>query len=82
MYFPVVCPNVCEFSVMKHQKLERHISEECPLTVVDCDYRPAGCSVQIRRKDMAAHLAKYVRAHLDLLCLSKQIQQKDALLKY
>lgn len=81
MYFPVVCPNVCEFSVMERQKLKRHISEDCPLTVVECDYRSAGCSVQMRRKDMAAHLAKYVRAHLDLLCLSKQIQQKDTLLK-
>ena len=79
--FPVVCPNVCAFSVIERLDLERHISEECPLTMVDCDYRSAGCSVQMPRKDMAAHLDEYVGAHLDLICLSKQILQKDALIK-
>ena len=66
--------------------LEHHISNECPFTVVDCDYHSAGCNVQLPRIDMPAHLAEYVDTHLDLLgaenkYLLEEILRKNVLIK-
>ena len=48
-------------------ELEQHVSQDCLLNVGSCDFRFAGCEVQLPRRDMAAHLAESVVVHMSLL---------------
>ena len=77
-YYPVSCPNECEVYPERHN-LERHVSIECPLTVVNCDFHYAGCEVQLPREFMPAHLAENVVAHMAELATynQKKVQEKD-----
>ena len=62
-FYPVDCPNKCG-KVLQRQYTEKHISDECPLTLVDCAFKHIGCSVRLPEKDMLAHIAESVGAHL------------------
>ena len=75
---PVPCPNECGV-YPERQNLEHHVSKDCPLTVVSCDFHYTGCEVQLPRKDMPAHLAENLVAHTTKLVASMQekIQEKD-----
>ena len=80
----VPCPNECGVSP-ERQNVKTHVNTVCPLTVVHCDFRYAGCEVQLVRKDMPTHLAESLLPHLSLLALHNQqltqltIQQKKNL---
>ena len=69
--YPVRCPNECRVSP-ERQNVETHVSTVCPLTVVNCDFHYAGCEVKLVRKDMPAHLAESLAAHISLLALHNQ----------
>ena len=78
---PVSCPNECG-TCPDRRSLEQHVSEECPLALVDCDFCYAGCKSQLSRKDMASHLADSLVAHTSLMAahhrrLSEEIAFKD-----
>ena len=45
-------------------QLDNHVATECPLTIIDCDFRHVGCEVRLHRKDMPAHLGESVVNHL------------------
>ena len=77
-YYPVPCPNSCEITQIQRQNLEHHVSEECPLTTVNCNFCYAGCDVQLHRKDMPSHLAESVGSHLGLLGTQNQKLQQEA----
>ena len=64
--FPLPCPNNCDL-VLQRQELENHITEDCPLTIVDCDFRIVGCGVFLPRKDMPCHISDYLSGHMSLL---------------
>ena len=68
---PVPCPNECGV-YPQLPNLERHVSKDCSLTVVNCDFHYAGCEVQLPRKDMPTHLAENVVAHMTTLVTSMQ----------
>ena len=68
---PVPCPNECGVQPQL-PNLEHHVSRDCPLTVVNCDFHYAGCEVQLPRKDMPAHLAENLLAHTTKLVTSMQ----------
>ena len=63
--YPLECLNKCG-QTLERQHLESHISKDCPLTVVDCDFQHVGCEVRLHRKDMPAHLVESVVCHLSL----------------
>ena len=65
-HYPVLCPNDCGASPQR-QQLEHHVDEECPLTVVSCEFQYAGCDVQLGRKDMLEHMNENVVVHMSLL---------------
>ena len=69
--YPVSCPNQCG-EEPERQNLEHHVSKDCPLTVVNCDFHYAGCEVQLPRKDMPAHLAENLVIHMSLLATQSQ----------
>ena len=82
--YPVSCPNECGVSP-ERQNVETHVNTVCPLTLVNCDFRYAGCEIQLVRKDMPTHLAESLVTHLSLLALHNQqltqltLQQKESL---
>ena len=64
--YPIDCPNKCREYPFERQKIESHLVNECPLTLVDCLFHYAGCDVQVPRKDMPEHM-KETATHLTLL---------------
>ena len=75
---PVPCPNECGV-YPEHQNLEHHVSKECSLVEVNCDFNYAGCEVKLLRKDMPAHLAENVMLHMSQQATynQKKVQEKD-----
>ena len=75
---PVPCPNECGV-YPERQNLEHHISKDCPLTVVNCDFHYTGCEVQLPRKDIPAHLAENLVPHMAQLAThnQKKVEEKD-----
>lgn len=78
---PVSCPNECG-TLPDRRSLEQHVSEHCPLALVDCDFCYAGCKSQLSRQDMASHLANSLATHVSLIAahqhkLSEEIACKD-----
>ena len=73
---PVPCPNECGV-YPERQNLEHHVSKDCPLTVINCDFCYAGCEVQLPRKNMPTHAAKNVVVHMSLMAVhNQQVTQK------
>lgn len=64
--YPVQCPNKCSDEVIKHQNVDCHVANDCPLTVVDCDFKGIGCEVRLPCKDLSVHLTKALVAHVSL----------------
>ena len=69
--YPMSCPNQCGVDP-ERQNLEHHVSKDCPLTVVNCDFHYAGCEVQLPRNDMPAHLAENLVVHMSILATQNQ----------
>ena len=74
--YPVACPNDCDVYKFERQKLETHLREECPLSIVDCPFHFAGCETQLPRKDMPEHSKENV-IHLTLLATAMQKLVKE-----
>ena len=72
--FPLRCPNQCG-SFPPRQKKDSHVENECPLTIVDCDFHHVGCTVKLPRKDMPEHLRDKLPTHMSLLVTSHAKQQ-------
>ena len=63
---PVDCPNKCG-QVVQHQKLEEHLSSECELSEVECEFSHAGCEAKILRRDLPSHMTDNIAAHMSQL---------------
>ena len=79
--YPLSCPNQCTPYAFERQHFEDHLSNDCPLTIVNCDFQYAGCEVQLPRKDMPAHLRENF-THVSLLAamnqkLAEKLLKKD-----
>ena len=64
---PVECPNSCGANNLQHQHLEEHVSTQCPLSYVDCDFIDIGCDVKVYRKDFSSHMGENMATHISLL---------------
>ena len=73
---PVQCPNKCE-AFPQRQDCEKHVSSDCPLTVVECDFNYAGCEVKLPRKEMPDHIKDSLVPHFLLLAVSNKKQQEE-----
>ena len=67
---PVTCPMNCGKSPQR-QNIDAHVNDDCPLTVVKCDFHYAGCQDTLPRKGIPEHLTKELVPHLRMLA-SKQ----------
>ncbi len=72
--FPVPCPNQCG-STIQRQNLDSHVADECPLTIIKCDFHHVGCAVKLPRQDMPEHLRENLLTHISLLAASHAKQQ-------
>ena len=79
--YPISCPSNCgEF--LPHQNCKSHIANDCPLTVIDCDFKHVGCDVRLPRKDMPAHLTASLASHASLHIVShRELKEENDLLK-
>ena len=64
-YYPLSCQNLCGVTTPRHN-YENHMNNKCPLTVINCDFKFAGCEERLHRKDMPAHLCENTVTHLSL----------------
>ena len=60
--YPLTCPNQCGATV-KRAQLPHH-DRECPLSVVDCPFKEAGCSAVMERKEITHHHQQEHVGHL------------------
>lgn len=69
--YPVPCPNKCDLAyAIERQNLGSHLKGECPLAIIDCDFRYAGCEIRLPRKDMPGHyLETNSAAHLSMIAV-------------
>ena len=61
--YQLPCVNRCG-NAIDSNRLADHVAYDCPLTIVDCTFKHAGCEVRLPRKDMPIHLAHAVVYHL------------------
>ena len=69
---PVECPNSCGADNLQHQHLEEHVSSQCPLTYVECEFSDAGCDAKVYRKNLASHLSDNLVTHMSLLAMENR----------
>ena len=60
------CTNHCSPMKMKRSELKTHY-ETCPLQPLDCQFKDAGCTDKIARRDMESHTEKNAQKHMLLL---------------
>lgn len=63
----VDCPNSCGIDDLQHQHLDDHVSTQCPLTFVDCNFSEKGCSAKMKKRDLPSHFRENVAEHMSLL---------------
>ena len=74
--YPVACPNDRDEHMIKRQKLESHLKEQCPLVLVDCPFSFTGCETQMPPKTCAEHTIESI-THLTLLATTTQTLLKE-----
>lgn len=62
----VSCPQRCFERNLERCKIEEHL-KTCVNTVVDCRFKPYGCKVKVKRKQVRNHMYDDVAGHLDHL---------------
>ena len=62
-FFPLSCPNKCE-AVVHRQAMKQHVGQDCPLTIIECEFKAAGCEVSLPRRDMPSHISTSLSAHV------------------
>ena len=65
-FFPLPCPNQCGSTPLR-QSINSHIDNECPLTIINCDFNHIGCTEKFTRKDMLEHLRESLHKHISQL---------------
>ncbi|XP_028396300.1 TNF receptor-associated factor 5-like isoform X1 [Dendronephthya gigantea] len=65
---PEKCLNGCSSRTIPRGQMRKHVENECPLTILPCQYRHVGCDDEILRHQMQDHLDKNLQKHLDHAC--------------
>ena len=73
--WPVRCPNHCNTESGKdltRSTLQDHLRSNCPEQVVPCQFAEAGCTVRVKRVDMAHHIEQFVGEHMTAMMRLKK----------
>ena len=65
--YPVPCPKKCGFRALLRGNIPAHLTEECPLQSVECEFKWAGCQYTSLRKDLQQHNNDSQLEHMSLL---------------
>ena len=80
--FRVFCSNKesgCDWQGELGQ-LEEHVSTQCPLSYVKCEFSDAGCDAKVYRKDLPSHLEENMVTHMSLLAReNRRLEEQDVL---
>ena len=63
---PIECPQRCGRSFLR-SLMANHISQDCPETVVECEFLSSGCHTKLPRRLMPAHMKSSAEEHVTLL---------------
>lgn len=94
LYYPIHCPNACQPDLVLERRLMNvHVKDECPLTVLSCDFKDDGCGWKGERRDHVSHGFRDCPKHLkmvhkkvikleeDNISLRKEIDELKTLMK-
>ena len=80
-YYPVQCPLGCGESI-ERRRYQNHVSDNCVLKCIECEFRQVGCDMKLPRKDMLAHLNNGLGHHMILLLKNQgKLQEENEQLK-
>ena len=65
--FPIQCPNQCGMPGIERHNIVYHVDEECPFRMVSCEYRHAGCIMEVQAIKLAEHNSEFAVEHLKLM---------------
>lgn len=74
--YPVPCPNNCGVKPLR-KNISTHVNDNCPLTVVDCLFQYAGCTVRLTRRQMQQHQGEENLSEHLVMTMSKIKELKD-----
>ncbi len=79
--YPVECPSGCGSKPFR-KNLDNHLDEKCPLAMLDCFFKYAGCTAQVARRDMPQHRDDYSAEHI-VMTMEKieALERENAALK-
>ena len=75
-YYILQCPNGCGI-LSRRQDLKKHVDNDCPLTIVPCQYNYAGCDVLLQRREMPAHIAEKAMVHLSMMSAYQRAKEEE-----
>ena len=78
--FPLECVNGCSSNTIARNKMDLHISKECPLSVVPCPFKRYGCSTVRKRRDIETHEAEFVVKHVRIM--NARIEEMEEEIQY
>ena len=61
---PLPCPNKCLIGIVCRKDMKAH-RKECPLEMIQCEYKSVGCGINMARKDQEQHNNEKVKEHYD-----------------
>ena len=74
-----LCKNHCGEQRFTPDQMNAHLANDCPLEMVSCEFRFAGCGIRYLRKDLEEHMDERVKMHLRLMTTKyKQLQEKES----
>ena len=73
----ITCPNKCNGAkAMERKNMSIHLTQDCPLHIIECPFSQFGCRVKVQRREMVLHDERDFQAHLKLLMLHNVKLQK------
>ncbi|XP_011405981.1 PREDICTED: TNF receptor-associated factor family protein DDB_G0272340-like [Amphimedon queenslandica] len=55
--YPIRCPLYCDTPNFPRSQVNHHLERDCPLSPVNCIYKPLGCSEKPKRNKLETHLS-------------------------
>ena len=72
-----LCKNNCG-QRFTSDEMVAHLTKVCPLEMISCEFRFAGCEKRFSRKDLEEHMEERLKKHLQLMTITyKQLQEKE-----
>ena len=73
-FYPLPCPNSCGENIAR-QCMKHHVSNDCLMTVVECEFKEFGCKERLPRGEMLTHTKNSTAAHESLKMMTRLVKQ-------